>query len=85
MLKTTSCTPNLICPNCDNKMDSSSALVEDNIPTEGDVSICIRCAHIAIFDKDLQLKEPTLEEKQELLWEKSILKARIAILATQLK
>jgi hypothetical protein len=46
-------------------------------PIEGCVSICAACGHLAIFDADLKLREPTSDEHAQLEMNPDILKAQI--------
>ena len=46
------------CPNCFYFFDSDTNLEDEAIaPTEGDISICLNCGTILMFDKDLKRVE----------------------------
>jgi hypothetical protein len=64
-MKTTE-TPLNRCPNCGEPNDRASSVDADAVPESGDASICWYCNHIGIFNADLTLREPTVEEIDEL-------------------
>lgn len=41
----------------------------------GQVSVCMYCSHIAIFNRDNTLREPTVAELEILRHDKSLMKA----------
>lgn len=69
-----------ICSICGYDLDGASQVNGDNMPKPGDVSICISCANIAIFDDDLKLRQPDLDEERELLKNQVIVEAQIKVL-----
>lgn len=77
--KTTPINRNNVCLTCGAKMPAASG---NGAPVEGDVSICIECEALAIFNADLSLRRPTLTEILELAVDRgvkeSILKLRQA-------
>jgi len=52
--------PESICPSCGAPNDGASH--PDGKPSEGDLSICMYCGHLAIFRADLRLRDPTVAE-----------------------
>lgn len=51
------------CHVCGYEMDRSTAVQDDGIgPQEGDISVCIRCGAIGVFDANTKLREPTAKE-----------------------
>lgn len=36
-----------------------------NLPKPGNVSLCLNCGHLTLFDDNLMLREPTAEENAE--------------------
>ena len=52
-------TPDNICPYCGKFTDGVAG---PEAPNEGDISICIQCYSLCIFDKDFLLRKPTEEE-----------------------
>lgn len=54
--------PDHWCPRCHTKFDRVSGIGGKFKPSPGDVSLCIECASLAVFDDHLQLREPTLTE-----------------------
>lgn len=51
------------CLACGHPLNGASRVDGDNDPIPGSISICIRCANIAVFDDDLNLRHLTQEEK----------------------
>lgn len=47
--------PEQYCPNCNHKIDHTDTIdkTDTAIPKESDISICINCGKILIFDQDL--------------------------------
>ena len=76
------------CPKCGFLCDAvSDPEGLDSKPQEGDISICINCAKLLVFDKDLKL-QPCPEEKINSLDEdtlKIIVKTKAIILGMSLK
>lgn len=60
------------CPKCLHQMDRSTG---PEPPRTGDVTICIRCGQMLIFEADLQVRVPAEDELNELVSDR-----RIAIL-----
>lgn len=54
--------PESICAGCGVKTNAASDLLGRDVPSPGSVSMCMRCAHIALFNADLTLREPNKEE-----------------------
>lgn len=48
-------TPKDACPVCEYEVDRASGVNTDTPPQEGDLSICLRCAAVLVFDEDLHL------------------------------
>jgi hypothetical protein len=69
------------CPHCHVAHELASGLGHDHKPTQGSVSLCIRCGKASIFTEDLQLRKPTANEKAALTTNKLITSAQIFIAA----
>lgn len=54
--------PKTRCLECGHDFDRASDVIAKNKPTPGDVSLCIECANIAMFDDDLTLRSITERE-----------------------
>ena len=48
---------NVNCPVCLELLDGASGFNTDNAPKEGDISICIYCGEILIFNDDFSLSK----------------------------
>jgi len=69
-----------ICTICGHDLDGATQINGNNMPKPGDVSICVGCANIAIFDDDLKLRQPNLDEERELLKDQVIAEAQANVL-----
>lgn len=61
-----------ICLICNHQLDGATQVNGDEEPKLGDVSICIECGNIALFDDNLGLRQPTIEEEREILKDPNI-------------
>lgn len=67
------------CVSCGYVTDSATEPYAPGLsPSSGDISICLRCGHIAAFDDDLSLRELTAEEAHEVAGDKDILAIQAA-------
>lgn len=65
------------CPHCGVEHEMASG---DGQPSEGDVSICIKCAGISVFDKGLSRRMATPEEIKNIASDERVALMRAAIL-----
>ena len=61
----TTITEPITCKKCGKGLDAHTG-EGDHSPTEGSISICIRCANVAIYTKDMKLRELTEEDKKSI-------------------
>lgn len=55
------------CPYCGEVNDCASGLFEpESVPSAGDVSICLHCAGVTIYNADLTVRVPAEEERLQL-------------------
>lgn len=71
------------CPTCGYRADAHTAVGdEDAVPKPGDVSLCIACGALAVYEpvmgSALVLRLPTTEERDEFLANDLIVKAMLA-------
>lgn len=66
------------CVECKHVMDRVSGAGR---PTPGDVTLCIRCGSLNVFDDALMLRMPTLDEFLDAAKDPEVQKLRRAILA----
>jgi hypothetical protein len=59
-------TPAALCWHCDRMLDAASALEDHRDPVPGDVSLCMYCGAVAVFDDQLRLGRPTKEFLDDL-------------------
>lgn len=57
------------CPHCGYHHDCATGLFGADVPDDDDVSICIRCGQLCIFQRNASggMRKPTKQEKRELL------------------
>lgn len=65
-------TPGLVCPWCDAAMDrstpfSAGKVVPTHTPTPGDITVCVYCVQVCVYDKDLKLRRTTIVEDYQVL------------------
>lgn len=58
-------TPVAPCPHCGEELDVASGLGTQDGPKPGDISLCIDCGGVNIFDENLKPRLPTQEENQK--------------------
>jgi hypothetical protein len=74
-------TPPQLCLECGHFLDAASSYGKTRIPQPGDVTLCIRCAHVMVFTDTLTLREPTQEEARLLRFNTNVQKMILAIKA----
>lgn len=52
------------CPECQTKLDHATSITKDMVDSN-DISLCIECGSVSIFDDDLRLRKPTKDEKND--------------------
>jgi hypothetical protein len=57
------------CPQCDYRLDGSTHVQGQNPgpPEEGDVSICINCGQVLIYDAEVRLRKATVRDIGDLM------------------
>jgi hypothetical protein len=74
------------CPSCGYVTDATTGLFDlapDATPTDGAVSVCIRCGTIGVFTgAGLEVRRATAEEKGEMLADPRVRAAVAAVLAS---
>lgn len=69
------------CTSCGEAMDSAmnAQFGINNVPSSGDVTVCMYCSHIMIYDDNLILRDPSNDELIDIAANKDILRAVNAI------
>jgi hypothetical protein len=68
------------CPWCNRKTDSVTHVGEEpRYPEPGNLSMCFLCAEVSIFDENLMMRKPTVEEASEIYADPEVKEARRAI------
>lgn len=73
--------PRCLCINCGDELDAVSAVSDDPedpgrvTANPGDITVCITCGWISVFDKDLRLRAPTVEEMIDVASDERIVAA----------
>lgn len=69
--------PVSVCVSCGESNDSfTSVKADDARPKSGDISICLYCGHVAIYDDNLTLRELTDDEMYEIAGHPILLRAQ---------
>ena len=55
-------TPKNTCPKCKSILDGATSTSEDVSPQEGDISICLYCLEVLVFNENGGLREITDQE-----------------------
>lgn len=71
---------NAKCPYCDSKIDGASDPLGDAEPKPGDITICIYCAGLMVFDQLLIPRFPTDEEVIEARKHPEVAVVRAAVM-----
>jgi hypothetical protein len=61
--------PECACPTCGTKVNDATVVfhgASKASPAPGDVTVCIYCAAVSIFDDELCLRRPTPDEQREI-------------------
>jgi hypothetical protein len=58
--------PQSPCLSCGKPLDGATCVGRDAAPDPGDITICIYCGHIMVFDDNLKLRELSDEEVREV-------------------
>lgn len=70
--------PDQHCSRCGFKFTATTYFFGDRHPRPGDVSICIECRLVQIFNTDLTLRDPTPDEKVVLNESQQVLDLQLA-------
>ena len=68
------------CLNCGKNLNMAAGVVDilspdEHHPEPGDATICIDCSHVMVFDKNLNLREPTISELLEFSSDDNVVEA----------
>lgn len=58
--------PNARCPSCNTELDFAENVDGGGAPEAGNISVCIQCAAVLVFNDDLSFRVPTDEDWQEI-------------------
>jgi hypothetical protein len=50
------------CRKCNEPLERARPMEDGTVPGEGDISMCVYCGLISIYNADQTLREPTFEE-----------------------
>lgn len=70
--------PKMKCLGCGAPNDATTAAYHECRPNAGDVTVCIYCGHISVFNADLTLRNPTDEEVLDIAGDERILQIQKA-------
>lgn len=63
----------IICSVCNHVLNAASQVNGNKMPAPDDITLCIGCGNIAVFNDDLELRQPTLEESIKLKKNKNLM------------
>jgi hypothetical protein len=68
------------CLRCGESLDAATPILnsEHQPPSPGDVSICFKCNHIAIFTRGGKLREPRADELRSIMADQHVTNVRNA-------
>ena len=77
----TSRVPITFCPFCGHTLDAATAgpMTPEATPGPGDVTLCVGCVNVLIFDDDLKARKPTPAELAEVMDYPEIRAGRLAL------
>lgn len=83
-MKTETRIPPHDCPACGYRSidRTTSASGDDHQPKGGDVTLCVRCGHALLFNDDLTVRPPTLDEQRDIDSDIDVAWARVTIQRT---
>ena len=61
------------------KINDAATPIGHGKPKPDDVAVCIGCASVVVYDKDLRLRRPTGKEMREFANDERLIAARIAV------
>jgi hypothetical protein len=75
------------CPFCGHQLDAVTAGPEnpDATPLPGDLTVCIQCAGLLVFDDQMKVRPPTSEEQAEMLADPQVIRLVEAITGIQIR
>jgi len=73
------------CLGCGAPNDATSPTHGGNKPSEGDVTVCMYCGHISVFNADLTLRNPNDEEAYAIAGDQRILQIQKARAKSNIK
>lgn len=58
--------PPQACPNCGARLSGAATSGEDRSPQAGDLTVCIKCVTVLVFDEDMHVRRAAEEEMEAL-------------------
>lgn len=59
--------PNTLCPTCEYEVDAAMCIGGTDVrPSVGDITLCLKCGEILIFDEDMKVRLPLVVELMNL-------------------
>lgn len=69
--------PPVPCPSCGERLDTATPMFADGVPVDGDITICLKCGHIMVFE-DQRPRNPTDAEMRRMAGDRRIIKVQKA-------
>jgi hypothetical protein len=71
------------CPYCARPYNRHRTIEGQGAPEPGDVSICIGCGEVCIFNESLRLRRPTQAERRDALADRNVTQLRRRVMIGQ--
>jgi hypothetical protein len=67
------------CPHCGYLLDEADGLTDPKAkPSPGDITLCVNCGEVCVFDDDMKLRVPTIDEYIKIGRDPNMTRAREA-------
>jgi hypothetical protein len=67
------------CLNCGELIDAATPVDGGRAPQTGDISICLDCHHLMVYDADMKVRALTNEEMVEIAGDSALIRAMKAL------
>lgn len=69
--------PEFRCLKCNYRMDCTTEAFGEGMPKAGDLSMCMMCGYLMVFNEDLTVRELTPEERVRVKSDPNVIRADI--------
>lgn len=61
------------CPDCSRSVNGALPVGDNAPPQPGDIALCAYCGGLSLYDNDLRLRQPTIDEMDELVLDEHLM------------